>query len=140
MRHGKTPKTTRWVPSAAILGLVFQAVASAFALPAHAVQWDALAGGPFHSIVICTGRGPLRILLDAEGKPVKQPEPTGPEDVAVTCTVCCALSCGKQLGPAAIEWPLGEPRQTRFARAWPGNRIEGRSPLNRKGHDPPHSA
>ncbi|MEJ2124337.1 MAG: hypothetical protein P8Y47_05860 [Alphaproteobacteria bacterium] len=81
----------RLISMLAIIGLVFQALMTAVMLPmpfggSAALASEALSADTFSgSLVICTPEGLVRMTLDENGNPVKEPLSAG------GCAVCDAL-------------------------------------------------
>ena len=119
------------------IGLIAQAVLSAYTLPAHGLSTTAGSDAGLRSVVICTGDGLARILLDAEGNPVEKSRPDGQ---GATCSQCCALSCCGKIAPAPAAWLLGRAAGARAALLASADRADTRAPLVRRGHDPPRQA
>ena len=95
-----------FIASAAIMGLVFQAVMAAVMLPMPLGMRSAQAGAGPHAIVICTPSGMKHISFDANGNPVGKTVP------ASACPVCDALAAVALAMPAtdaAAPVPVAAP-------------------------------
>lgn len=134
MWNRKTSGKRHTASLAVVFALLFQASLTSFALPAHAFDRDALAEGPFPSVVICTAQGLVRMQLDAEGNPIEESRTT---ELGFACTVCCALACGCKAGLAASAWPVADLRDGKLVPQRSAERAEDRGPLNRQSRDPP---
>lgn len=92
-RRIETIPKARWRRATAALAaasLLFQLLIAAFAAPgAFAAARPALLPEGYSLIVICSGSGMRRVVIDAAGKPVGQP---GGED-AGDCAVCHFTGC-----------------------------------------------
>lgn len=105
-RPGRIWRCRRTAAYLAICGLACQLVLTAFAIPAAfaAVRSEPLPPG-YTAIVICSGAGMKRIVIDADGNPVDQEQ----HDSALRQCAACHMVAGCTLAPtsgASVTAPL----------------------------------
>ncbi len=125
----------------AIAALLLHALVFAFHIPGGSPPAPgASLGAGLREVVICTGQGFKRILVDESGRSVSDDNAPQTGQSQQTCPLCIALA---GLGLLTVPAPEFAPPVTRAQIIAYVARLDqtiDRRPLVRRGHDPPTSA